>query len=54
KMPALNKEKLNELAAENWNCSIDRIRQDLGFVPEYDLEKGLAHTLKWYKENNWL
>ncbi|MDO6388659.1 NAD-dependent epimerase/dehydratase family protein [Pontibacter sp. BT731] len=54
KMPVLNKEKLNELAAENWNCSIDRIRQDLGFVPEYDLEKGLAHTLKWYKENNWL
>lgn len=54
KMPVLNQEKLNELAAENWNCSIDRIRQDLGFVPEYDLEKGLAHTLKWYKENNWL
>ncbi|MBX0334272.1 NAD-dependent epimerase/dehydratase family protein [Pontibacter sp. HSC-14F20] len=54
KMPALNQEKLNELAAENWNCSIERIRQDLGFVPEYDLEKGLAQTLKWYKENNWL
>ncbi|GGG03221.1 NAD-dependent epimerase/dehydratase family protein [Pontibacter amylolyticus] len=52
--PALNQEKLNELAAENWNCSIDRIRQDLGFVPAYDLEKGLAQTLKWYKENNWL
>lgn len=54
KMPALNREKLNELAAENWNCSIERIREDLGFVPDYDLEKGLAHTLKWYKENNWL
>ena len=54
KTPALNQEKLNELAAENWNCSIERIRQDLGFVPEYDLEKGLTHTLKWYKENNWL
>ncbi|PKV75974.1 NAD-dependent epimerase/dehydratase family protein [Pontibacter ramchanderi] len=54
KTPALNKEKLNELAAENWNCSIDKIREDLGFVPEYDLEKGLAHTLTWYKENNWL
>jgi nucleoside-diphosphate-sugar epimerase len=54
KMPVLNKEKLNELAAENWNCSIDRIREDLGFVPEYNLEKGLEQTLKWYKENNWL
>lgn len=54
KMPVLNKEKLNELTAENWNCSIDRIREDLGFVPEYDLEKGLAQTLQWYKENKWL
>ncbi|TXK37337.1 NAD-dependent epimerase/dehydratase family protein [Pontibacter qinzhouensis] len=54
KMPALNKEKLSELAAENWNCSIERIRQDLGFVPEYDLERGLAQTLQWYKDNKWL
>lgn len=54
KMPALNLEKLNELAAENWNCSIDKIQEELGFVPEYDLKKGLAHTLQWYKENKWL
>ncbi|QCR21592.1 NAD(P)-dependent oxidoreductase [Pontibacter sp. SGAir0037] len=54
KMPALNKEKLSELTAENWNCSIERIRKDLGFVPEYDLEKGLSQTLQWYKENKWL
>ncbi|WP_299825655.1 NAD-dependent epimerase/dehydratase family protein [uncultured Pontibacter sp.] len=54
KTPALNKEKLNELTAENWNCSIAKIRKDLGFVPEYDLEHGLELTLKWYKENNWL
>ncbi|MCJ8165981.1 NAD-dependent epimerase/dehydratase family protein [Pontibacter sp. E15-1] len=54
KTPALNKEKLNELTAENWNCSINKIKNDLGFVPEYDLEHGLALTLKWYKEHNWL
>lgn len=54
KVPALNQEKLNELAAENWNCSIDRLRKDLGYTPEYDLEKGLSQTLQWYKENKWL
>ncbi|WP_266206156.1 NAD-dependent epimerase/dehydratase family protein [Pontibacter kalidii] len=54
KMPALNKEKLNELAAENWHCSIDKLKEELGFVPEYDLEKGLQQTLQWYKENKWL
>ncbi|MCC9138600.1 NAD-dependent epimerase/dehydratase family protein [Pontibacter silvestris] len=54
KVPVLNKEKLNELTAENWNCSIDRIKKDLGFMPEYDLEKGLSQTLRWYKEHKWL
>ncbi|WP_242917852.1 NAD-dependent epimerase/dehydratase family protein [Pontibacter liquoris] len=54
KAPALNREKLRELTAENWYCSIDRIRKELGFVPKYDLATGLAQTLQWYKENKWL
>ncbi|HEY8920943.1 MAG TPA: NAD(P)-dependent oxidoreductase [Chitinophaga sp.] len=54
KAPALNKEKLNELTAPNWNCSIEKGRNNLPYTPEYDLEKGLAETLQWYKENKWL
>lgn len=54
KVPALNKEKLAELTAGNWNCSIEKIKKELGFVPEYDLEKGLNLTLQWYKEYKWL
>ncbi|MBA9076384.1 MULTISPECIES: NAD-dependent epimerase/dehydratase family protein [Rufibacter] len=54
KTPALNREKISELIAENWNCSIARIQQDLHYTPEYDLEKGLSHTLQWYKANKWL
>jgi nucleoside-diphosphate-sugar epimerase len=54
KTPTLNKEKLYELTAENWNCSIDKIQQELGFQPKYDLEHGLEETLQWYKENKWL
>jgi nucleoside-diphosphate-sugar epimerase len=54
KMPALNREKLLELTAANWHCSIVRARQDLGFVPRYDLEKGLALTLAWYRQQQWL
>lgn len=53
-MPALNKEKLQELTAENWICSIESITNDLGYSPEYDLEKGLEETVQWYKENKWL
>lgn len=54
KVPALNVEKLQELTAENWNCSIENITKELGFDPVYDLEKGLTETLHWYKNNNWL
>jgi nucleoside-diphosphate-sugar epimerase len=54
KMPALNREKLRELTAANWHCSIATARRDLGFVPRYDLEKGLALTLAWYRQQQWL
>jgi UDP-glucose 4-epimerase len=51
---ALNVEKLNELMAVNWSCDIELAKADLGFYPEYDLEKGVGETLKWYKANKWL
>ncbi|MDB5031932.1 NAD(P)-dependent oxidoreductase [Mucilaginibacter sp.] len=54
KAPILNIEKLNELTAVNWSCSIALAKQDLGFYPQYGLENGLYETLKWYKENEWL
>jgi UDP-glucose 4-epimerase len=54
KAPILNIEKLNELTAVNWACSIDLAKQALGFYPQYTLEEGLYETLKWYRENQWL
>ena len=54
KAAVLNVEKLNELMAVNWTCDIEPARSTLGFDPQYNLEKGLAETLKWYKTNNWL
>jgi nucleoside-diphosphate-sugar epimerase len=52
--PALNKEKLNELAALNWCCSIDKAKTDLQYQPQYNLQKGLEETLQWYKQQGWL
>lgn len=31
-----------------------RARDELGYVPLGDLEKGLAETVRWYEENEWL
>lgn len=50
----LNREKLNELLAPNWCCKIEKAKKDLGFMPRYNLEKGIEESLAWYKENKWL
>lgn len=52
--PILNLEKLDELTAVNWSCSIELAKQELGFYPLYPLAAGLTETLKWYKDNKWL
>ncbi len=54
KTPVLNNEKLAELTAENWHCSIEKVKRDMGYVPAYNLEQGLEETLRWYKTNKWL
>ncbi len=52
--PTLNKEKINELTAPSWACDIKRLKEDLQFEPQYNLEKGLSESVAWYKMNNWL
>ncbi len=52
--PILNREKLNELTAVNWICCIEQAKKDLSFEPQYDLNKGVAETINWYKEYKWL
>lgn len=54
KAAVLNVEKLNELMAVNWWCDIEQAKADLGFYPAYNLQSGVAETLKWYKTNKWL
>jgi len=52
--PVLNKDKVKELTATDWSCSITKSQQDLDFLPLYDLERGMAETVQWYKENKWM
>jgi UDP-glucose 4-epimerase len=54
KVPAVSNEKLNELMAENWICDIQKARDELGYIPAYNLEKGLKESIEWYRENKWL
>ncbi|MGP1514773.1 MAG: NAD-dependent epimerase/dehydratase family protein [Bacteroidales bacterium] len=50
----LNKDKYNILAARNWDCDIEDLKHDLGFIPDYDLKRGCQETIRWYKDNKWL
>lgn len=54
KTPVLNKDKVKELTAMDWSCSIVKIRRDLQYLPSYDLESGMLEAVQWYKKNNWI
>ncbi len=54
KISALNRDKYNILKQRNWRCDITPARRDLGFNPQYQLERGVEITVKWYKDNRWL
>ncbi|MEO5683031.1 MAG: NAD(P)-dependent oxidoreductase [Chitinophagaceae bacterium] len=54
KTPVLNEDKVKELTAADWSCSILKSQHELGFRPAYDLESGMAETVSWYKQNRWI
>ncbi|MDR0814787.1 MAG: NAD(P)-dependent oxidoreductase [Bacteroidales bacterium] len=52
--PTLNKDKYKILRATNWKCDTDALQNDLGFVAQYDLDKGIEECVKWYRQEKWL
>lgn len=54
KISALNNDKYHILRQRNWRCDIEPARRELGYQPEYTLERGVPLTIKWYKDNGWL
>ncbi|MFR9165982.1 MAG: NAD-dependent epimerase/dehydratase family protein [Dysgonomonas sp.] len=54
KPSTLNRDKYKIMKQRNWECDIQPLTDDLGFVPKYNLEKGLQESVEWYKQNGWL
>lgn len=50
----LNSDKYKIMKQRNWRCNTSAAREELGFAPEYDLEKGVKETIAWYKKEGWL
>ncbi len=54
KTPLLNKDKIAELVAENWQCDIEPAQKDLAYQPKYLLREGMKETINWYRDNKWI
>ncbi|MGH7702979.1 MAG: NAD-dependent epimerase/dehydratase family protein [Gemmatimonadales bacterium] len=50
----LNREKMRELLQARWVCDPSRAIAELGFRPEFAVERGTAETAAWYREAAWL
>jgi len=54
KVTALNKDKYHIMRQRNWRCDIRPALDELGYKPEYGLERGVKLAMDWYKRNGWL
>lgn len=50
----VNLDKVREGYGPGWACTIDRARNELAWEPAWPIDKGLAHTAAWYRENRWI
>ena len=54
KSSTLNADKYKIMKQRNWQCDITPLIDDLGYVPQYNLEKGVKQAIDWYKKEGWL
>lgn len=54
KMIVLNNDKYNILSQRNWRCDISMAERELGYKPQWNLERGVGEAVSWYKDNGWL
>lgn len=54
KLTTLNLDKYHILSQRNWQCDIEPSRRELGYDPQYPLERGVKEAVAWYKQEGWL
>lgn len=50
----LSLQKFAELRAEGWVCDPAALKLDTGYECATTLRRGIAETLRWYRENHWI
>lgn len=54
KPPVLNYEKGIDITRPYWICSSAKAQRLLGYTQTFDLAKGMADTIEWYRDHGWL
>ena len=54
KSSTLNSDKYKIMKQRNWKCNQTPTIEELGYKPQYNLEKGVKETIDWYKKEKWL
>jgi nucleoside-diphosphate-sugar epimerase len=52
--PALSLDKARGSLSPGWWCDDGKARHELGYSPQYPLERGLEHTVAWLRDRRWL
>ncbi|MEO0184553.1 MAG: NAD(P)-dependent oxidoreductase [candidate division WOR-3 bacterium] len=47
-------DKIRDMSKDFWICENSRIIEESGWTPEYDLNKGMEETIRWYQKNDFL
>jgi nucleoside-diphosphate-sugar epimerase len=53
RQPVVDRGRLAELRSGGFVCSVDRIREALGFVAPTSIGEGVERTTRWYREAGW-
>ncbi|GHT25435.1 NAD-dependent dehydratase [Bacteroidia bacterium] len=54
KPATLNSDKYRIMAQRDWTCNSAPAEADFGFRADYDLTRGMAECVAWYRANGWL
>ena len=50
----LNRQKIREMTQRRWVCEAHTAIKELEFEPRFPLDRGIAETARWYREEGWL
>ena len=52
--PLLDRQRVLDICQSSWVASPQKFFDRFDFQPQFDLARGLPHTLEWYQQQKWL